>query len=121
LILFHHNYSKNFSDEFAMSQHISQAKLIANLQSERYELQNLTIKQRSLTNLKLNRVTQKFQRELIRLNANADKEKAKAFEACYLAEEKGILMDQEKNALQKQLKKLDIEYNNLKGKLDKEV
>ena len=104
-----------------MTQQLNQAKLISNLQSERYELQNLTIKQRSLTHLKLNRVTQRFQKELIRLNDNADKEKAKAFEACYLAEEKGILMDQEKTALQRQLKKLDIEYSNLKAKLDKEV
>jgi hypothetical protein len=88
---------------------------------ERFDLQNLLIKQRALTNLKLNRVSQKFTKKLLSQSENASKVKTKAVETCLLSEEKGILLDQEKMALQKQLKKLDIEYNNLKAKLDKEV
>ena len=88
---------------------------------ERFQLQNLTIKQRSLTSLKLNRAAQKFQKQLISVNENAARVNSRAIEICLLSDEKNILMDQEKSALQKQLKKLDIEYNNLKAKLDKEV
>lgn len=108
-------------DEVALHQQLHQAKLITDLQVERQEMVNMLIKQRSYSKLKLNRLSQKFTKQLILLNDESAKIKAKAIETRLLAEENGILLDQQKSALQKQLKKLDIEFNNLKNKLDKEV
>lgn len=51
----------------------------------------------------------------------SDKIKRRSVNTTLHAEEKQILTSQQKVALKKQLALLDVEFNNLKVKLDKEV
>ena len=62
-----------------------------------------------------------FTSKLIALTEDTNRMKRKSVDTELINEQKQILNNQMKQALKNQLTKLDVDYNNLKQKLDKEV
>lgn len=95
--------------------------LIFELQSERDLLRQVIIKQKTFDKLKVFTRTREFNKKLSEITEESDKIKKKAVNNSLHAEERQILIAQQKVGLKKQLALLDIEFNNLKVKLNKEV
>ncbi len=78
-------------------------------------------KQKTFHKLRLFQSAENAHKKLTALTEEKDKLKRKAVYNSLQADQKKILINQQKIALKRQLVVLDTEYNKLKLKLDKEV
>lgn len=89
--------------------------------TDRNELANLLILQKSFTKLKLYKTTLTFKKQINELTEATNKIKKKSVDTTLGLEQQCQLIVQQKHAIKKQLAKLDGEYTVLKLKLEKEV
>ena len=108
-------------DELSKETQLNQQNMIYQLQLERDELYQVIIKQKNFSKLTAFQRTKKFNKKISGITEETDIIKRKSVNNALHAEEKQILIKQQNMALKKQLSTLDIEFNNLKNKLDKEV
>ena len=98
-----------------------QKQLIESLQKERNQLNTLLIKQKNFSKIKLFTISNEFNKEITELTENSDKIKRRETDHMLMSEQRQLLIHQQKVSLKKQLSKLDVEYNNLKTKFEKEL
>ena len=98
-----------------------QKQLIESLQKERNQLNSLLIKQKNFSKIKLFTISNEFNKEITELTENSDKIKRRETDHMLMSEQRQLLIHQQKVSLKKQLSKLDVEYNNLKAKFEKEL
>ena len=85
------------------------------------ELENALIRQQNSEKTTINQLMKDYTSKLIALTEDTNRMKRKSVDSELINEQKQILNNQVKQALKNQLTKLDVDYNNLKQKLDKEV
>ncbi len=95
--------------------------LIESLQKERSQLNSLLIKQKNFSKIKLFTISNEFNKEITELTENSDKIKRRETDNMLMSEQRQLLIHQQKISLKKQLSKLDVEYNNLRMKFEKEL
>lgn len=95
--------------------------LIESLQKERSQLNSLLIKQKNFSKIKLFTISNEFNKEITELTENSDKIKRRETDNMLMSEQRQLLIHQQKVSLKKQLSKLDVEYNNLRMKFEKEL
>jgi len=108
-------------DNFSKETQQNQQNLIYKLQKERDLLNQVIIKSRQFGKLRVFQLNKDFKKKLNSVNEESDKIKWRSVNNTLYAEEKQILINQQKVALKKQLALLDVEFNKLKVKLDREV
>lgn len=108
-------------DELSKETQLNQQNMIYQLQLERDELYQVIIKQKTFSKLTAFQRIKKFNKKISGITEETDIIKRRSVNNALHAEEKQILIKQQNMALKKQLSILDIEFNNLKNKLDKEV
>ncbi len=111
----------NAVDNFTKETQQNQQNLIHKLQKEVDLLNEIIIKTRQFGKLRVFQMTKDFKKKLNTVNEESDKIKWRSVNTTLHFEEKQILISQQKVALKKQLALLDVEFNNLKVKLNKEV
>lgn len=112
--------AKNCSVFLTESQQ-KQTELIRELQDERHELALILIAQKSFNKLKENATQSKFNKKLGEITENSDKIKQQEIDHKLVADQKQTILNQQKLALKRQLFKMDIEFANLRQKLEKEL
>jgi hypothetical protein len=108
-------------ENLAKNSESQQKQLIENLQKERSQLNSLLIKQKNFSKIKLFTISNEFNKEITELTENSDKIKRRETDHMLMSEQRQLLIHQQKVSLKKQLSKLDVEYNNLKMKFEKEL
>ncbi|CAF1113559.1 unnamed protein product, partial [Brachionus calyciflorus] len=103
----------------AMNQ--KQAELIHDLEKERHELNIMLITRGTLNKLKMNANLNTFNKKLSEVTEISNVIKRREIDNSLLAVQKQTLISQQKQALKRQLNKLDIDFNSLKLKLEKEL
>lgn len=108
-------------DDLSKETQLNQQNMIYQLQLERDELYQVIIKQKTFSKLTAFQRTKKFNKKISGITEETDIIKRRSVNNALHAEEKQILVKQQNMALKKQLSILDIEFSNLKNKLDEEV
>lgn len=112
--------AKNCSIFLSASQQ-KQTELIRELQNDRHELALILIAQKTLNKLKENASLNTFNKKLGEITENSDKIKQQEIDNKLQSDLKQTILNQQKLALKRQLYKMDIQYANLKQKLEKEL
>ena len=89
--------------------------------NDRAKLSNLLVMQKCFAKLKQFKNANSFNKKISELTEQSNNVKKKAVDISLVLEQKQMLIMQQKQAIKKQLAKLDAEYTVLKLKLDKEV
>ena len=110
-----------FKAKAARDAQLNQFKLISDLQKENLELKIVFIKQKNFDKFKMQRDTTVFNKKLFEVTTMSDKIKRNAVDTSLINEQKLILVNQQKQAFKRQLAKMDLEFNNLRLKFEKEV
>jgi hypothetical protein len=105
----------------AKNSELKQLKLIESLQKERNQLNIVLIKQKNFSKIKLYKVSQELNKEITELTENSDKIKRRETNHTLMSEQRHLLVHQQKTSLKRQLSKLDVEFNSLKQKFEKEL
>ena len=108
-------------DELVKETQLNQQNMIYQLQEERDELYQVIIKQKSFAKLSTYQRSKKYTKKINGITEETDLVKKKSVNNALHSEEKQILIKQQNIALRKQLATLDVEFSNLKNKLDKEL
>lgn len=108
-------------DDIVQSSKLNQENLIKELQKDNHHLSDLIIRQKAYSKLNVNRIQSSYSRKLSQITDNSNSLKKREVENKLTNELKNIMILQQKMALKRQLATLDVEYNALKAKLDKEV
>ena len=108
-------------DRVAETSRLNQDCLLNKNQKERHELNQLIIKLKAYDQIKMNKMLSNFSKRLTEVTDNSNIIKRKEIDNSLLSEQKQLLMNQQKSALKKRLVKLDVDFNNLKAQLEKEL
>jgi hypothetical protein len=99
----------------------NQETLLIKTQKEKTQLEQLIIKMKAYDELKMNYMRNNFSKKLTEVTDNSNKIKRQEIDNTLLSEQRQLLLNQQKTALKKRLVKLDVDFNNLKSVLEKEV
>ena len=109
------------TDDLALRTKVDRERLINDLQQERSQLASLIIKQKNFALLKQSHLSADFNRRLGKITDNANRAKRKEINTRLVNEKRLAMCEEQKEVLKAQLAQLDVECNNVRRLLNKEV